>query len=108
MGVERVAERRLERPVDLDDVHVRDPLREVLRQHAEPAADLEHHVVGGQRGGAGDHVEQVRVDQEVLAEVALGADAERLHPPQARLRGEIAHQPNRRALVACTAASSSS
>ena len=57
--------------------------------------------------GARDHVEQVRVDQEVLAQVAPRADAERLHPPQARLDGELAHQPNRRALLACTAASSS-
>ena len=94
--------------VQLDHVDVGDALREVLRQHAEAAADLEHDVVRAELRGPRDHVEQVRVDQEVLAEVALGADAERLHPPQARLGGEVAHQPSRRALLACTAASSSS
>ena len=106
--VERVAQRGLERAVELDDVDVRDARGEVLGQHAEPAADLEHDVGRVERRGARDHVEQVRVDQEVLAQVALRADAERLHPPQARLDGELAHQPNRRALLACTAASSSS
>ena len=43
-GVERLAQRRLERAVDLDHVQVRHARREVLRQHAEPAADLEHDV----------------------------------------------------------------
>ena len=96
------------RAVQLDDVHVRHPLGEVLGEDAEAAADLEHHVLRAELGGAGDHVEQVRVDQEVLAQLAPGPDAERLHPPQARLDGELAHQPNRRALLACTAASSCS
>ena len=44
--VDRVAQRGLERAVELDDVDVRDARREVLRQHAEAAADLEHDVVG--------------------------------------------------------------
>src|SRR3712207_7193892 len=43
--VERVAQRGLERAVELDDVNVRAPLGEVLGQHAEPAADLEGDVV---------------------------------------------------------------
>ena len=86
----------------------RDALGEVLAEHAEAAADLQHDVVGLQVRGAGDDVEDVRVDQEVLAEVALRADAERLHPPQARLDRELVHQPNRRAEFAWTAASSSS
>ncbi len=117
MGVERIAQRRLERAVELDHVHVRDALGQVLGQHAEAAADLEHDVGLGERGGARDHVEQVRVDQEVLAQVALRADAELLHPAQARLDGKLArpaggtaalaHQPNSRAPLACTAASSS-
>ena len=62
--------------VDLDDVHVRDARREVLREHAEPAADLQHDVVGRELGGARDHAEDVRVDQEVLAELAVRAHAE--------------------------------
>ena len=74
----------------------------------EPAADLEHDVVGRQRRLAPDHVEQVRVDQEVLPQVAVGADPERLQAAQARLRREPAHQPNRRAAFASTACSSSS
>ena len=91
-----------------DDVDVAGALGEVLGQYAEPAADLEHDVVGAQLGGARDHLEQVRVDQEVLAEVPVRADPERLHAAQARLRGELAHQPNSRAALASTAASSSS
>ena len=45
MRVERVAQRGLERAVELDDVDVRDALGEVLGEHAEAAADLEHDVV---------------------------------------------------------------
>ena len=71
-----------------------DALGEVLGQHAEPAADLEHDVVGAQLRRAADHVEQVRVDQEVLAQLAVRADAERLQAAQARLGREPAHQPN--------------
>ena len=41
---ERVLERGLERAVDLDDVDVGDRCGEVLGEHAEPAADLEHDV----------------------------------------------------------------
>ena len=99
-------QRGLERAVELDDVDVGDALREVLAQHAEAAADLEHDVVRAELRGPRDHVEQVRVDQEVLAQVALGADAERPHPPQARLDGKLAHQPNSRALFSWTAVSS--
>jgi hypothetical protein len=82
--------------------------REVLRQHAEPAAHLEHDVGGVELGGAGDHVEQVRVDEEVLAEVAVRAHAVLAQAPQARLGGERAHHPNSRAPFASTAASSAS
>src|SRR5262249_10307662 len=35
--------------------------------------------------GAADHAEQVGVDEEVLAELAVGRDAERAQPAQARL-----------------------
>ena len=63
---------------------------------------------GRRRGGARDHVEDVRVDQEVLAELAVRADAELPHAAQARLRREPGHQPSSRAAFASTAASSSS
>ena len=86
MRVERVAERGLETAVELDDVHVPRALGEVLAEHAEPAADLEHDVLVVQLGGAADHVEDVRVDEEVLAEVAVRPDAEVAHPADARLR----------------------
>ena len=76
--VDRVAQRRLQPAVELDDVDVRGALGEVLGEHAEAAADLEHDVVAAELGGARDHVEQVRVDQEVLAELAVRADPERL------------------------------
>ena len=99
-------QRRLERAVELDHVDVGDALGEVLAQHPEAAADLEHDVVRAELRGPRDHVEQVRVDQEVLAQVALGTDAERPHPPQAGLDGKLAHQPNRRALFSWTAVSS--
>ena len=45
MRVERVAQRGLQLAVELDDVHVRDALGEVLAEHAEAAADLEHDVL---------------------------------------------------------------
>ena len=121
MRVERVAQRGLERAVELDHVHVAHPRGEVLAEHAEAAADLEHDVVGLQLRGARDDLEDVRVDQEVLAEVALRAHPEGPHAPQARLDGQgpirggparaVAggrHQPRRRAEFRCTAASSSS
>ena len=91
VGVERVAQRRFEPAVELDHVNVRGPVGEVLRQHAESAADLEHDVVGVQRRGAADDVEDVRVDQEVLAQLAVRPDPELPHPAQARLRRELAH-----------------
>ena len=107
MRVQRVAERGLEAAVELDDVDVPRAFGEVLGEHAEAAADLEHDVVLGQLGGAADHVEDVRVDEEVLAEVAVRADAELAHPPDGRLRG-LRHQPKSLAALAVTAASSSS
>jgi hypothetical protein len=106
--VERVAQGRLEPAVELDHVDVARGLGEVLRQHAEAAADLEHDVVRPELRGARDDAQQVRVDQEVLAELAVRPDPERLHAAQAGLRREVAHQPNRRAALASTARSSSS
>ena len=59
-----------------------------------PAADLQHHVVAGQLGGAPDDLEDVGVDEEVLAQLAVGPDVELAQAPQARLDGELgAHHP---------------
>jgi hypothetical protein len=112
---ERVVERRLQRAVDLDDMEVLDARREVLGEDAQAPAHLEHDVVRRQLGGATDHLEQVVVDQEVLAELAVRADAELAQAPQAGLpqAGRLvanrgAHQPKTRAALASTVASSSS
>src|SRR5215218_4471818 len=107
MRVERVAQRRLQRAIELDDVHVRAAGGEVLAQHAQTAADLEHDVRSVELGGALDHAEDVRVDEEVLAEVALRAHPELLEPPQARLGWKVAHHRNRVAAFAVTCSSSS-
>ncbi len=80
-----VVERVAQALVELDDVHVAHARREVLGEHAEATADLEHDVLRRELGGALDHAEDVRVDQEVLAELAVRAHAEAAHPPQARL-----------------------
>ena len=66
----------------------------------------------GQLRGAADHAEDVRVDQEVLAELAVGAYPELPQPAQARLDGarhpaRRSHQPNTRAALRSTAAPSS-
>ena len=85
----------------------RGALGEVLAQHAEAAADLEHDVLGRQLGGAADDVEDVRVDEEVLAELAVRPDAELAHPARIGCGWELAHQPKSFAALASTAASSS-
>ena len=46
----------------------------MLGQDAEAAADLEHDVVRRQLGSAGDDAQQIVVDQEVLAELAIGVN----------------------------------
>ena len=53
----------------------RDALGEVLAEHAQATADLEHHVLGDERAARADHAEDVGVDQEVLPELAVGAHA---------------------------------
>ena len=105
--LECVAQRRLERGVDLHDVDVADASGQVLGQNAEPAADLEHDVVFTELGGAADHAQDVVVDQEVLAELAVRPHTEVAEPPQAGLAGS-AHHRKTRAAVASTARSSSS
>ena len=66
---------RLERPVELDGVDVRDAVGEVGRQDAEPGADLQHDVLRLELGEPPDHAEDVRVGEEVLAELAFRRDA---------------------------------
>ena len=73
--LERLGQRWLERPVHLDHVQMLHPRREVLAQHAEAAAHLEHHVACVELGGAADHAEDVVVDEEVLPELAVGPDS---------------------------------
>src|SRR3954454_23501577 len=101
---ERVAQRGLQTAVDLHHMDMRHPLGEVLAQHAQAAADLEHDVVGPELGEPPDDVEDVRVDEEVLTELAVRADAELPHAA----KGRLAHQPKSLAALASTAASSSS
>jgi predicted AAA+ superfamily ATPase len=107
--VQGVLERRHERAVQLDDVDVRRVLGQVFAKDAETPADLERDVAVAELGRTRDDAEDVRVDEEVLAEVALGAHAELTQPAQARLAREVlGHHPNRVAALASTMRSSSS
>ncbi len=75
VGVRDAGELRLEAAVDFGCVDVCDPVGEVAREHAEPGADLEHHVVGREVGEPLDHAEQVLVDEKVLAQALAWRDA---------------------------------
>ena len=66
-----LAERRLERAVELDRVDVRDAVGEIGGEDAEARADLEHAVLRRELGEAADHAEDVLVGEEVLAELLL-------------------------------------
>ncbi len=68
---ERVAQRLLEPTVKLDDMQVRSPRGETLGQHPHPPTDLEHHVLWLHPGNPLDHVEDVAIDEKVLAELTL-------------------------------------
>src|SRR5262249_60038237 len=57
----------------LDHVHAAHIRRKTLRQRATAAAHLQHHIVGTQIGVPDDHVQEVRIGEEVLAEAAGGA-----------------------------------
>ena len=83
LGARNAGQIRLEPPVELDRVHVRDALREEARQHTEAGADLQHDVVGREPGEPSDHAQDVLVDEEVL--------------PQGLARRDVtAHRPNTR------------
>src|SRR4029079_7351281 len=66
-----VAQRRLERAIDLDRVDPADAPGEVAREHALPGPDLEDDVVRPELGEAADHLEDVRIAEEVLAVLLL-------------------------------------
>ena len=71
-AVERLAKRRLERAVELDRVHGPHALGEVRASSTpRPGADLEHDVVGAELREPADDAEDVLVDEEVLAELAV-------------------------------------
>src|SRR5438132_665911 len=69
------AERRLERVVDLDRVDAADSLGEVTGEHSLPGPDLEHDVFRPELREPADHLEDVRVAQEVLPVRLLGPRA---------------------------------
>ena len=72
---EHLGERRLEAAIDLDRVDARHLRRQVLGQRPDPRAHLEHDVVGPELREPVDHQQQVVVEQEVLAELAVRAQA---------------------------------
>ena len=74
LGLRDRGELRPEAAVDLDRVHVRDPLGEKPGQDAESRANFENDVVGVEPGEPLDHSEDVVVDQEVLAEALARRD----------------------------------
>ncbi len=110
-GSDGVLEGGAQARVDLDDVEVAHTRGDVLGEHAEAAADLEHDVLTGQLGGAVDHAEDVGVDEEVLPEVPVGPHSELAHPAETGLDGSVRHgdhhQPNTRAALHSTMAPSS-
>ena len=92
-------------------MQVRDPRGEILGEHARAPADLDHDILGGELGDTIDHTEDVGVHEEVLPELAIGADPELAQAAQAGLGGLIrhdpAHQPKTRAAVRSTTPPSS-
>src|SRR5581483_116616 len=72
---------RFKRPIDLDRMHERDPFGQVPGEDAEPGTDLEDDVIGLELGEPADHSEDVLVDEKMLAELFLRADAR--HSPKA-------------------------
>ena len=80
------AQRGLERAVDLDRVDPADSLGEEAREHALPGTDLEHDVVGLELRQPADHLEDVRVAEEVLAVLLLRPRAHGSEKHSAALR----------------------
>ena len=63
------------RPVELDCVDVSGAIGEAAGEDAEAGPDLEHDVVVVELGQSLDHAEDVLVDEKVLAELLLRANA---------------------------------
>ncbi len=98
---DRALQGLLEPAVDLDRVDVGHLRREVGGQHPEPGADLEHDVLRPQVGQAVDDPQDVVVEQEVLAEVAVGLQPQLAEPGEGQLaRRPVAHRPNANARAA--------
>ena len=72
---ESFGQSRLQRPVELDGVHLPYPIGEIRREDAETGSDLEDHVALAELRETRDHAEDVLVDEEVLTELLLRADA---------------------------------
>ena len=81
---EHVLERRLEPPVELDGVHGADARGERRGQHARAGPHLDGDVVGVEVGEPQGDVDDVAVDEEVLAEARVRRDPERLAGPTGR------------------------
>ena len=70
-----LGEVRRERPVELDRVNVPGAVGEAPGEDAEAGSDLEDDILGAELGEPLDHAEDVLVDEEVLAQLLLRADA---------------------------------
>ena len=106
---ERVAQRRLQRAVELDDVDVRERAARCSVSTPSPPPISSTTSSGPSSRGALDHAEDVRVDEEVLAELAVGPHAELAQAAQARLaRGARFTIRRAAAALGSTSASSSS
>ena len=84
-GLDRI-ERGAQALVDLDQMDARHPLGQTPRQHPFPAPDLEHDVVGVERGVGDDRLEQVGIGEKVLPEPDHGGPtpASQAHQPKSR------------------------
>jgi hypothetical protein len=86
---------RLERPVDLDGDDRTSMVGEPRSERPGAGADLQHRVGRVEFRRADDQVEQVQVDEEVLAELALGLQPVVLEEAQ-QVRERLARRRNRR------------
>ena len=80
---QRIAQVRLEAAVELDGVDEAHTFGEIRGEDAEAGADLEHDVFGSELREAARDAEDVVVDQEVLAEIAVGRDGQLHGRPKA-------------------------
>ena len=102
-GAERLGQRRLERAVDLHDVEVRRPAARGTRTSTpSPPPTSSTTSAASELGGAADHAEDVVVDQEVLAELAVRPDPVSAQAAQAGLARLVGHHPNTRAALRST------